>query len=99
MKRLIEKLDENRVPLYIDPRGSVKSFGRFSVKDLHIASMQPGAVRGNHSHLQAEVISVIDGSGICEIEVSDEEIVNLVTVGDAVRFITEKLNPANAGAA
>ena len=72
MKRLIEKLDDNRVPLYIDSRGSVKSFGRFSVKDLHIASMQPGAVRGNHSHLQAEVISVIDGSGICEIEVSDE---------------------------
>ena len=72
MKRLIEKLDEKRVPLYIDSRGSVKSFGRFSVKDLHIASMRPGAVRGNHRHLQAEVITVIDGGGICEIEVSDE---------------------------
>ncbi|UCD90573.1 MAG: hypothetical protein JSW04_03825 [Desulfobacterales bacterium] len=34
--------------------------------------MRPGAVRGNHSHLQDEVITIIDGKGICEIEVSDE---------------------------
>ena len=72
MNRLIEKLDENSVPVYKDSRGSVKSFGQFLVKDLHIASMRPGAGRGNHSHLQVEVISVIDGKGICEIEVSDE---------------------------
>ena len=72
MNRLIEKLDEDSVPVYKDSRGSVRSFDQFSVKNLHIASMRPGAVRGNHSHQQAEVISVVDGGGICEIEVSDE---------------------------
>ena len=72
MARLIEKLDEKSVPLYEDSRGRVRNFGRFSVENLHIATMRPGAVRGNHSHHQAEVISVIDGGGICEIEVSDE---------------------------
>ena len=84
MDRLIERLDKNIVPVYKDSRGIVKSLGQFPVKDLHIASMRPGAVRGNHRHLQAEVISVIDGAGICEIEVSDESLgqTKIIFVGD-----------------
>lgn len=72
MDRLIEKLDKTDATVYEDGRGWVRSFNRFSAKDLHLASMRPGAVRGNHSHHLSEVISVIDGGGICEIEVKDE---------------------------
>ena len=72
MDRLIEKLDKSDSPVYEDGRGWVRSFNRFSAKDLHVASMRPGAVRGNHSHPLPEVISVVDGGNICEIEVTDE---------------------------
>lgn len=69
---LIEKLNEKIVPLYEDVRGNVRSFVNFSVKDLHIASMLPDTVRGNHTLEKAEVICVIGGDGICEIEVLHE---------------------------
>ena len=65
-------MDPTEAPVYTDDRGWVRSFNRFSAKDLHAVSMRPGAVRGNHSHRLPEVISVIDGGGICEIEVTDE---------------------------
>jgi quercetin dioxygenase-like cupin family protein len=71
MDKLIEKLADNRVPIYEDDRGWVRVFGKYSVTDLHVVSMRPGAVRGNHSHPLAEVIGVIDGGAICEIEVTE----------------------------
>ena len=89
---LIEKLDAGIVPVYKDSRGRVNNFGRFAVKDLHVASMWPGTARGNHSHGQAEVISIIGGEGICEIEVSDElsGATKIVRVGDSQE--TYKIN-------
>ena len=93
MDRLIEKLDTKQVPVYKDSRGIVKSFGQFSIKDLHLVSMRPGAVRGNHRHPQAEVISVIDGAGMCEIEVAAESLggTKIIFVGD--QHETYKITP------
>ena len=47
---MIEELTENTLPVYKDKRGKVNHFGQFSVEELHVATMQPGAVRGNHIH-------------------------------------------------
>jgi mannose-6-phosphate isomerase-like protein (cupin superfamily) len=52
----------------------VRDFGAFSGAGLHVASMQPGAIRGNHTHERDEIICIIGGSGVCEIAAGGEEI-------------------------
>ena len=71
MNRLIEKLDDKYAPIFKDDRGRVINFGSFQVKDLHVASMKLGTVRGNHVHDRDEIICIIGGKGICEISVED----------------------------
>ncbi len=71
MNRLIEKLDDKCAPIFKDDRGRVINFGCFQVNDLHVASMKPGVIRGNHVHDRDEIICIIGGKGICEISVED----------------------------
>ena len=73
MNRLIEILDDECAPVFIDNRGRVINFGRFQVKDLHSASMKPYTVRGNHVHDRDEIICIMGGGGICEIVVEDRK--------------------------
>ena len=47
------------------------SFTSGVAKNFHVASMKPGAVRGNHSHDCDEVICIMGGESICEIAVED----------------------------
>jgi len=67
---LCKGLDEC-APIFRDDRGRVINFGSFQVKDLHVASMKPGTVRGNHVHDRDEIICIIGGKGICEIFIED----------------------------
>jgi len=61
--------------------------------ELDEAKIRPEADFRNDLHISSIVIVSIVLAVETEfnLEVSDEEIVNLVTVGDAVRFITSKL--------
>lgn len=54
-----------------DERGVNVSFSVGEIGNLHVASVKPGAVRGNHSHDLDEVICIMAGQGICEIEVEN----------------------------
>ena len=67
----LKEIDSNTVSIYQDQRGIVVSFANGVVENLHIASMKPGAVRGNHVHDCDEVICIMGGGGICEIVVED----------------------------
>jgi len=71
-KDLLEELDERAVPVFVDERGQVRDFGCISVEGLHVVEMKSGSARGNHVHDRDEIMCVIGGSGICEINVEDE---------------------------
>ncbi len=73
MNNLIKILDNKCTPVSFDDRGGVINFGRFQVKDLHVASMKPHTVRGNHVHDRDEIICIMGGGGICEIVVEDRK--------------------------
>lgn len=74
MPRLIEEIS---LPYTSDPRGFVlyltgdTSAVRDTVYDLHIAALEPNAVRGNHYHNRDEFVYVLGGKGVCQIEVGD----------------------------
>ena len=72
--QLIERLipGEERVRVYQDSRGLAAFYSEFPVENLHIVSVNPGAVRGNHSHDQDEIICILGGGGMCEISVENE---------------------------
>ena len=54
-----------------DGRGISLFFQGMDVQKLHTASVKPGACRGNHVHNQDEVLCILAGKGLCEIEVED----------------------------
>jgi mannose-6-phosphate isomerase-like protein (cupin superfamily) len=68
---MIELLAEENVPVYIDGRGKVFHMEQFATRELHIASVEPEAVRGNHVHDRDEIICIMGGNGICEIILYD----------------------------
>jgi oxalate decarboxylase/phosphoglucose isomerase-like protein (cupin superfamily) len=70
---LLEKLTTGSGPAVVreDQRGTAVFYPTFSVKNLHVVTMNPGASRGNHSHDQDEVICVLGGEHICEITVTE----------------------------
>ena len=69
---MFEELDQMVAPIYNDERGKVWDFPGFLVEGLHVVSMRPGAVRGNHVHDRDEILCVVGGSGICELLATDE---------------------------
>ena len=70
--KLLEEISGEIVPIYSDERGQVRDFGCISVEGLHVVEMKSGSARGNHVHDRDEIMCVIGGSGICEINVEDE---------------------------
>ena len=52
---IVEELDDKIVPAYVDERGKVRNLSSFTVEGLHVVTMKPGAVRGNHIHEPKEV--------------------------------------------
>jgi|Deesub1362A_J573_1020465.scaffolds.fasta_scaffold02265_2 oxalate decarboxylase/phosphoglucose isomerase-like protein (cupin superfamily) len=68
----LEEIHERQAPIYKDERGMIRDLKAFSVEELHIATMQSSAIRGDHIHEKDEIICIIGGSGICEIIVQDE---------------------------
>lgn len=83
--QIVEELGSRVVPIFSDRRGKVGDFGDFLAQGLHVVTMQPGAVRGNHVHNQNEIICVLGGDGICEIIPQDQisgETANIVVEGD-----------------
>lgn len=70
---LIEKLvpGSDLPGMVQDERGIAAFYPTLSVQNLHVVSLNPGAVRGNHSHDQDEVMCVLGGEHICEITVAE----------------------------
>ena len=69
---LLKEINNEMIHIFHDDRGRVVSFSdQLVCKNLHIASMEPGAIRGNHVHNRDEIICIIGGKGICEIFVED----------------------------
>lgn len=52
-----------------DERGIATFYRAFSVQNLHVVTMNPGAVRGNHVHDEDEVMCILGGEHSCEITV------------------------------
>ena len=72
-QEILEELDKNIVSTFQDTRGGVVSFVNSVVENLYVATIKPGAVRGNHNHNRDEVICIMGGEGLCEIEVEDSQ--------------------------
>ena len=66
---MLNKIADMEKKLSMDHRGMVLNFGVKNIKNLHVATIKPGAMRGNHSHELAEFICVINGKNICELEI------------------------------
>ena len=71
-KQLIEELSKAAIPLHVDERGVVADLSRFCIRGLHVVTLQPGAVRGNHVHDRDEIVCVIGGHAKCEITGKDQ---------------------------
>jgi quercetin dioxygenase-like cupin family protein len=69
---MIEELDETWMPTYRDERGQTGDFRAFRVEGLHVVTMEPGAVRGNHAHDRDEILCILGGSEVCEVFATDE---------------------------
>jgi dTDP-4-dehydrorhamnose 3,5-epimerase-like enzyme len=68
---VIDETDKHIGFMNQDERGIVVSFAKDVAENFHVASMKPGAVRGNHTHDCDEVICIMGGRNICEITVED----------------------------
>ena len=62
------KIDTIRILKKCDKRGFSVFFEGNSIEKFHIVSLNPGAIRGNHVHDYTEIICVLGGKGIAEIE-------------------------------
>ena len=71
LQEISDETDKHIVFMNQDERGVVVSFTSGVAKNFHVASMKPGAVRGNHTHDCDEVICIMGGESICEIAVED----------------------------
>jgi mannose-6-phosphate isomerase-like protein (cupin superfamily) len=82
---MIEELDGWSVPVHFDKRGESRDFRSFLVEGLHVVTMEPGAVRGDHVHDRDEILCVAGGSGICEILTGDKlcaPVEKIIVAGD-----------------
>lgn len=50
-----------------DDRGFSLIFKKFPVQGFHIASVEPGAMRGNHVHVYDEILCITGGGNLAEI--------------------------------
>ena len=62
------KTDTLKILKRCDERGFSIFFEANSIERFHIVSLNPGAIRGNHVHNYTEIICVVGGKGIAEIE-------------------------------
>ncbi len=68
---VLDATDAYIVSIGKDRRGNVISFIDEAQHNPHIASVNPGAIRGNHVHDQDEVICFMGGADICEISLEN----------------------------
>jgi quercetin dioxygenase-like cupin family protein len=73
-QKILEELDKNIVSTFQETSGGVVSFLNTVVENLHVATIKPGAVRANHKYIHDEVICIMGGEGLCEIEVEDSRV-------------------------
>lgn len=71
---MIEKIDTYLISIYENKRGLVWSLNDLKVKNLHIFSLNPGSIRGNHFHECKEVMCIIGGARIWEILIEDKSL-------------------------
>ena len=69
---MLDELTEKQVSTYVDERGKVWDFASFPMEALHVVTMEPCAVRGNHTHDKDEIICVIGSKSTCEIDTLDD---------------------------
>lgn len=63
------------LPFIIKNRSDERGFSfalDVGLKDFHVVSIRPGKIRGNHSHEYNEVVIVLGGKGIAEIEIGED---------------------------
>ena len=51
---MFKKISGMDIKLLTDNRGVIYDFSNKNIKNLHLVTMEPGTVRGNHSHKMAE---------------------------------------------
>jgi len=93
-KRLIEGPSKAAIPLPVDERGVVADLSGFCIRGLHVVTMEPGALRGNHMHDRDEIVCVVGGGAKCELTGEDQ------ISGECQRIIVEgnlKTYRINAG--
>ena len=76
------KIDTLKIIKKYDERGFSVFFEGDSIEKFHIVSLNPGAIRGNHVHDYTEIICVLGGKGIAEIE--------LRCTGYSQKFLVDK---------
>ena len=72
---------------HCDERGFSLFFGNFPVEKFHMASIEPGAVRGDHVHAYDEILCVIGGEEVAEISLKNLEVSSRVIVQDEYHVI------------
>jgi len=70
-----------------DDRGFSLFFEKFPISGYHIASLDPGAIRGNHVHEHDEILCVIAGEGVAEIVLEGEGGISSLPVKDDYHLI------------
>jgi len=72
MEGMIQELFSYECGLHKDSRGFLCFFEQWPIHSFHLGSMQPGAVRGNHTHVADEIICILGAAGNCRVELNDE---------------------------
>jgi quercetin dioxygenase-like cupin family protein len=70
---LVQELDSSQVEASLDPRGCMRFFSGFNIQNMHVGTLRPGTVRGDHSHEQEEVLCILGGAGICQLQAQAED--------------------------
>ncbi len=81
------KIDTIRILKKCDKRGFSVFFEGNSIEKFHIVSLNPGAIRGNHVHDYTEIICVLGGKGIAEIELQDTEHFQKILIDENFQII------------
>ena len=71
IRETLEVADDHIKYIGRDARGTVLAFGNKNIDNLHVASVKPGALRGNHVHDCDEILCVMGGAGSCEITLEE----------------------------
>jgi len=70
-----------------DKRGFSINFKNLPLKQFHIVSINPGAIRGDHVHEHDEFICVIGGKGLAVMTLEDPRNSDKFTIDDEYRVI------------